>query len=145
MAVEPSDEKIALIEKIFCSDIIWAIKHGPGWDPNYGAEKNGKWHKVDSTLCKGVCAVGAYCVRHQPDGRKGIPDNDVVTTAMALGVDAYWLGMLYRFIAEPMRSHNYPEAAKLALFLRTFADEKDEEWSHELAQRAQARRERRWN
>lgn len=141
---EPSNEEIERIKKIFCADILWTIRHGPGWDPNYGAEKNGKWHKLETPSCKGVCAIGAYCVRHQPKVRKGYPKNDILVTANALEVDAFWLGAVYRLVAEPIRLYDRPKAEKLARFLRTFADEKNEEWSHELAQRTQARRERSW-
>lgn len=90
------------IERILKADIGWAITKGTGWDPGRGAAwtgigfapHQGYGGRNDDNTTKlipcGVCAIGAFCVKRQPEG-----NDDVEAAAMALGKSREWINALY--------------------------------------------------
>lgn len=99
------------IERILKSDIKWAITKGPGFDGAHGADvRDGKFvpqvlrvsdettHIVTNQTC-GVCAIGAFCVRRNPNPEK-VQNDDVKAAAKFFGRPSVWVDTLYLAVAD---------------------------------------------
>lgn len=132
---EPTPAAIARVERILRDDIVWAMREGPGWNPDRGAMRNGEW-KDDPRNC-GVCAIGAFCVRRQPpmvSFDQVISWEDVAAAAKQLKVSQSWLGVVYQAVAYTAHYFAEESAMYLGRRLADFAESEARDIAGQLDQ-----------
>jgi hypothetical protein len=118
----PTDRQIARFEEAIKDDILWAVKYGPGFDPDQGVSRNGTWHPTEYggvTNGCGVCAIGAHCLRWQPVGKGS---DDITAVAKSFGLPESWVGEVYWKVTEPSRADKKVPTDKEGRFDATAAN-----------------------